>query len=185
MTYRQHLESRKLSPRTIETYTREAERFEDWTFDLPVGHPVTMRDCLADTSGDQAPATVAQRVYALRSYAAYLRLSGSVSDDLAQGLTVPRVPHSEPRALSREELELLLDAARTERYENREGIRGKAERNYDLIRFLYQTGMRCAEVSALRWEDIDVKKGTIRVRGKGQKERVIPAPKWILKRKGT
>lgn len=82
-----------------------------------------------------------------------------------------------PRFLNKKEINALFKAAKEDRSD--------AER---LTAFYLYTGMRASELIGLKWQDIDLKQGWVRVFGKGQKERVIPIfdkLKPYLKRSGT
>jgi len=76
---------------------------------------------------------------------------GLLPSDPTVGLRAPRVPRRERKVLTQEELRALLEAAKSYKY-------------YLVLRLLVLTGMRLGEVLGLKWQDIDLKKGTLTVK---------------------
>ena len=77
------------------------------------------------------------------------------------------MPSSLPRALSYQQIEKLLA----------EGPDSRSEffrRDSLVLELLYDTGMRISELAGLNWEDIELEVRTIRVMGKGDKQRIVP-----------
>jgi integrase/recombinase XerD len=77
-----------------------------------------------------------------------------------------KVPSGIPKALSEEEVELLLNAVT--------GVDSLALRDRALLEFLYATGARVSEACGLSMSDIDMESNVARVFGKGSKERIVP-----------
>ena len=114
-----------------------------------------------------APASVARKRAALAAFCRYLVGQGRLSDDpfaAMEGVTRPE--RRLPRVLSADEVARLLAAP----------ARGtpKGRRDAALLELMYASGLRVSEVAALRWSDVDAKRGLLRVRGKGGKERLVP-----------
>jgi len=83
---------------------------------------------------------------------------------VSEGLHTPRKPRSLPTVLSEAEVRRVLSAAPS--------LRDKA-----LLSILYACGLRLSEVCRLKWSDIDLWRGTVRVwRGKGMKDRNVMTP---------
>ncbi len=74
-----------------------------------------------------------------------------------------KVPHQPPKFLKKEEVEKLFTL-----------VKQREPEFYHYIRFLLETGCRRNEILYLRWEDVDLKAGRIRIKGKGSKVRFIP-----------
>jgi integrase/recombinase XerD len=77
-----------------------------------------------------------------------------------------KVPSGIPKALSEEEVELLLNAVT--------GVDSLAVRDRALLEFLYATGARVSEACGLSMSDVDMESNVARVFGKGSKERIVP-----------
>ena len=92
--------------------------------------------------------------------------------DPTKGVRGPKEPKRLPRALAYEDIKLLLE----------EGPRGEFEiRDRAVLELLYGCGLRVAELVALDWEDVDIKERWLRVRGKGEKERLVPMGRFAQK----
>lgn len=112
-------------------------------------------------SRGNSPQTLAARHSALRAFYKFLMLGGQVSGSPAHRITKRKVPpFRPPRARSYEEILRVIKAAKT-------------PRERALFELLYGSGLRIAEVAALRVEDLDLDSRTLRVlHGKGNKERI-------------
>ena len=112
--------------------------------------------------------TVARHLYALRSFWSYLRRLRLVEGDPVREVSVPRQTRGLPRYLPAEDLLRILAAAQ----ENRTAR--CAFRNYGMMSLLIFSGMRRGELLSLKLSDFSARDRSVRVRGKGNKERVVP-----------
>lgn len=112
-------------------------------------------------SRGNSPQTLAARHSALRAFYKFLMLGGQISGSPAHRVTKRKVPpFRPPRARSYEEIVRVIEAAKT-------------PRERALLELLYGSGLRIAEVAALRIEDLDLDSRTLRVEhGKGNKTRI-------------
>lgn len=121
--------------------------------------------------------TMARRLASLRSFFRFHRRQGAVSVDPTAGLRNPKQPKRLPRALRVEDVVTLLDGMATE---TPLGIRDRA-----MFETLYGGGLRVAELVGLDLDDLDPERGTVRVRGKGRRERLAPigpeAMNWLAR----
>ncbi len=114
-----------------------------------------------------AARTVARRLSTIRQFYLFLYTEGWRSDNPASDLDSPRQGRSLPKILSEKEVDALLEAAR--RKEGFEGARLVA-----LLELLYATGMRVSELVALPQAAAARDPQVLTVRGKGDKERIVP-----------
>ena len=114
-----------------------------------------------------AKSSVARKLATVRSCFRYLARLGLVELNPARQVRSPRLPRRLPSFLPKDESKELLDAP-LERSEA--GLRDRA-----LLELLYATGLRVAECCGLDLDDVDRRRGAVRVLGKGGKERVVPA----------
>lgn len=125
---------------------------------------------------DMAETSVARHFSSLRAYYKFLVMEGHLETDPTQFLDSPKLPASLPKILSIEDIELLLNAIDTD---TPLGLRDRA-----LFELMYAAGMRVSEVCTLTSEQILMDEDLILVRGKGNKERIVPlgaeAKKWLL-----
>lgn len=164
---------RNLSHNTIEAYTADLGQFEDFCDRAGVGdlsevdHKM-LRSFLANQRArGYSRATVARRCACLRAFFHYAAEVGALDVDPATTLSFPLKEKRLPRFLSEQETETMLEA--------RPGDAELARRDKAIIEVLYATGVRVGELCGLRLTDVDLKAGTIRVIGKGDRERVVIA----------
>lgn len=111
-----------------------------------------------------APSTVARRISAIRTFFRWMGREGRISGNPAEGLRTPRRPRALPRVLTAAEVERLLEIP------PEAGWQG--ERDRALLETLYSTGARVAEAAGLDLRDLDLDGGTVRLHGKGRRERL-------------
>jgi len=114
-----------------------------------------------------ARSSVARKLASVRSCLKYLARRGVVELNAARQVRSPKLPQRLPSFLPKDESKNLLDSP-VERTEA--GLRDRA-----LLELLYATGLRVAECCGLDLDDLDRQQGSVRVMGKGGKERVVPA----------
>jgi integrase/recombinase XerC len=132
-----------------------------------------LRSWLASMSGQgQARATLARRAASARSFTAWLRRTGRMSTDVGLRLQAPRRGRPLPGVLRAEQArQALAEAgARAEAA----GVDPAALRDVAMLELLYATGVRVGELCGLDVDDLDAGRRTIRVLGKGEKERIVP-----------
>lgn len=111
--------------------------------------------------------TQARRLSSIRGFFRFLSRRNMILFDPATGLELPKEEKQPPRAvLSQSEVKKLLskpDAAT---------ILGQRDRA--MLELFYSTGIRLSELAGIRLVDLDIERGLLRVKGKFQKERVVP-----------
>lgn len=132
-----------------------------------------------------APATLARRASAARVFTAWAHRSGRAAHDVGSRLAVPSVPQTLPQVVTADQaadvlagLDSAADAALTSDSAAEPGLDPAAYavalRDRAVVELLYATGIRVAELCGLRSGDVDDERRTVRVRGKGDKERTVP-----------
>jgi tyrosine recombinase XerC len=114
-----------------------------------------------------AKSSIARKLATVRSCFRYLARVGRVEINPARQVRSPRLPKRLPSFLPKDESKDLLDTG-AER--SLAGLRDHA-----LLELLYATGLRVSECCGLDLDDVDRRGGSVRVMGKGGKERVVPA----------
>ena len=117
-----------------------------------------------------ANATLARHAAAARRFTAWLVDRGELAADPAARLRAPRPGRHLPRVLSRAQMDGLL-AALEARAESDDPA---ALRDLAVVELLYASALRVSELVGLRPGDLDAERRTVRVLGKGAKERVVP-----------
>ncbi len=121
-----------------------------------------------------APATMARKVAAIKSFFNFMVSEGSLKNNPTEGITGPKVGKALPKAISVEDVEKLLE--QPERSASPEAKRDKA-----MLELLYATGMRVTEMVSLNTRDVNLRAGFVRCFGKGSKERIIPIHSKAIK----
>nr|WP_316668925.1 tyrosine recombinase XerC [uncultured Propionibacterium sp.] len=136
-----------------------------------VGLPDLRRWLAAQQSNGAAAATLARRAGAARGFFAWARDNRFVPVDVASGLKSPKVGRSLPQTITQADARELMDAAAATAAETG-GPQGA--RDVAILEVLYGAGIRVGELCGLDIGDIGAGSGTVRVLGKGDKERVVP-----------
>lgn len=110
--------------------------------------------------------SVARALAAVRTFHRFLLVEGDTEGDPAAGIVRPRVPRTLPRPLPLSEVEALLAACG-------EGDVA-ALRDRAMLEALYGAGLRISELVGLDVDELDLEEGSVRVCGKGSRERVVP-----------
>lgn len=167
---------RALSENTVRSYRRDLEAFTEFcqaqdVDELESVQLEVLRDWLwqRQQSGS-APSTIARNTAALKSFYRWAALSIPGTPDLASRLRSPKVGRRLPRVITQEQIRELLSAA-----ERRAEVGSPAEiRDWAILEVLYATGIRVSELVTLTEHAIDADRRTLRVIGKGNKERAVP-----------
>jgi len=117
-------------------------------------------------------ATVARKLAAVRSCFRFMARRGVLEGNPARQVRSPRLGRRLPSFLPKDEATQLLDAAPAP------GAAGARDRA--LVELLYASGLRVAEGCGLDLDDLDEARRTVRVLGKGDKERVVPVGETAL-----
>jgi len=128
---------------------------------------------LADLQRRLEPSTVARKLASLRSFYRFLAREGVCSADPTLGIPAPRSPQRLPRPIAVDECEALAEADAPARSAAFPAAR---LRDRALVELLYGAGLRVGELVSLDVRDADLRRGEVRVWGKGGKERIVPLP---------
>ena len=169
-------DERRRSARTVETYVRDLQSFRDYVRDqgLPTDAReldiAALRGFLSSLFRSNQASTMKKKVSAIRSFYKFLLKRGMVDRNTASGLRSPKVPRSLPRFLTVEQAFRVMDSPPKERARSRP----LQARDRALLETLYGTGVRVGELASMNVGDCDLSEMTVRVLGKGGKERVVP-----------
>jgi len=121
--------------------------------------------------------SVGRKLSAIRHLYRHLLLDGNIDKDPTLNIDLPKQWKVLPKALSRDEVGALLSKAKLAETQPRsKTARGQALalRDHAMLELLYAGGVRVSEVADARLEDLKLEMGYILVRGKGDKERMVP-----------
>ena len=171
-------EEKNLSSHTVKSYTSDIKDFLKFLLsqkeDLKeVGYPKVREYLGLLQKKERRKSTLARRVASLRSFFHFLYLKGYLRSFPLSGMRGPKQGRKIPIYLEEEEVQRLLNAAKGEDFVR---LRDRA-----ILELLYATGMRAAELVNLEVEDLDFGSETVKVQGKGSKERIIPVGSYAVK----
>ena len=178
-TYLDHLTvERGLAPNTLSSYRRDLARYDEFLLsqgidDLDgVTEPTVAAFLvnLREGSQDHPPlsaSSAARTVVAVRGFHKFAVADGLALVDPAASVKPPTPAKRLPKALPLSDVEAILEAAGTP--ETVLALRDRA-----LLEVLYGTGARISEAVGLDVDDLDQVDGTVLLRGKGGKERLVP-----------
>lgn len=109
--------------------------------------------------------SIARKFSCFKSFERFLKTYGI---DLKLNLQRPRIEKKLPLYLSTDEMTHLLDTVQDAHLPTKTPLRDRA-----ILELLYATGVRCAELVNITLQDIDMEQKTIRIFGKGKKERMV------------
>ncbi len=172
----QLLAIRGRSPRTVDAYRRDllqaASHLEERGItELDSIEPRDLRSFLAVVHGASSPATRARKLAALRSFFDWVAEREGHERNPARRLSSPKQARTLPRVLGVGEATRLVEAERPG-----DGLRADllGLRDRALTELLYGSGLRVSEAVGLDTARIDLRRGEVRVLGKGGKERLVP-----------
>lgn len=161
------------SPNTVAAYRRDLSAYLVWLGECGVSRPEGVQpravaDYVANLPG--VATTVARKLSSIRSFHRFLVDEGVTALDPTVDVPAPALPGRLPKALSIEQVQRLLDTVI--------GDEPEALRDRALLEFLYATGARISEALSLSVDDAlgddQRTRETIRVTGKGRKQRIVP-----------
>jgi integrase/recombinase XerC len=129
--------------------------------------PFTIRGYLAwlDKKKEKK-SSLARKLASLRSFYRFLGREGRSKVNPAEEVRTPKQPQPLPRVLTKEEAGALMECP--------EGATAAALRDRAILETLYSTGARVSELVGMDLTDISMAGGVVRLKGKGQKERMVP-----------
>ena len=159
---------------TLLAYGRDLKDFLDWSARRGLGLESLPKSAVEDylvscEAEGLSKATRARRLSAIRQLFRFAHDEGWRSDNPALRISGPGASQRLPKTLSHDEVDRLLDASRT-----KGRTLGERLRNTALVELLYATGMRVSELVGLPVSAARGDPKMILVRGKGDKERLVP-----------
>jgi integrase/recombinase XerC len=159
---------RGASAHTVRSYRTDLAQFQAFLAGEGLTRPDevdgrTVRAFLASLHAKKIDrVSVARKLAAIRSYLRFLVRQGVLTSNPARQVVAPRLPRKLVTFLPIDEATALMDAP------------GARVRDHAILELLYASGLRVSELSGLDLADVDRAGGTVRVLGKGNKERIVP-----------
>jgi len=174
---------RGLSQNTTEAYERDLRRYREFLAQQGVSDGTNASDSdiaafVSHVSGLRRPdgrhysaATAARSLASVRAFHRFLLQEGTSESDPSADVSRPKVPRSLPRPLTVEEIQRLVESPSDR---TPASLRDRAA-----LELLYGAGLRVSELVGLDVDDVDLDDdASVRVVGKGDKERVVPIGRY-------
>ncbi len=182
---------RNASPHTLRSYENDLSQFVTFLTPPGVETPaiaevthLMIREFVAHLHDlGLEKSSIARKLAAIRSLFKFAVREGMVIRNPARLVATPKLPKRIPSVLSAEDLNTFLDGvvagpATSNRGRKRSGAPSESgvlvKRDRAILELLYASGLRVSELTGLNLADMDRKELMLRVRGKGNKERIIP-----------
>lgn len=172
-SWKRSLAARRISPRTIATYTISVEQLADYLAEhgMPTAVAGIRREhveaFLEDLLTRKAPATAHNRFRGCQAFFRWALEEGEVKASPMERMKPPRLPESPTPVLRERDLERLLKSVEADHTFN-------GRRDAAIIRLLLDTGIRRAELLGLELGDVDLDTQLVKVTGKGSRTRFVP-----------
>ncbi|MFX0048165.1 MAG: site-specific tyrosine recombinase/integron integrase [Candidatus Hermodarchaeota archaeon] len=161
---------------TIKAYRYDLEKFISLIGDLALESPMMrqrIRSFLKQLKDlGYTKKGVSRKIASLRSYFKFLILNEFITKNPMTTIKSPKIKLEEslPKFLNVSDIEVIFNKLKDRKLFNSR----KSQRYYLIVRLLYSTMARVSELCNIKIRDIDFKKGYIRLKGKGNKERIVP-----------
>ena len=167
---------RQASPHTLRNYLSDLHQFVHFA-SARLGQATLLTPAQIDASlirdflstlyqREIGHTTLARKLASLRSFLHFLQRQGHISDNVAKHVQSPKIRRPLPNVLPIDQVFALLDTQVTP-------ATSLSLRDQALLELLYATGIRVSELVALDMQDVDLHSGTLRVQGKGRRERQV------------
>lgn len=174
---------RGLSRNTLSAYQSDLARLAGW---LRKQREVTLLEARREdlleylasrAMGGTKARSTARILSSLRQFYQHALREGWVTGDPSSRIDAPKLGRPLPKSLTEQEVEALLEAPEID---DPEGLRDRA-----MLELLYATGLRVSELVGLKFSQLSLNQGLVRVMGKGGKERLVPlgdeAVEWLAR----
>ena len=169
---------RRASPHTVAAYRRDLAKLLAWMeaqsiLDFAALDPHRMRGFVAaEHRAGLMPKSLQRLLSSCRSLFRQLSREGLLSHDPLAGVRGPKVHRKLPQVLDVDEATALIEGSDAEQ--------GLGVRDRAMLELFYSSGLRLSELVGLRWQDLDLPTGEVRVLGKGSKTRVVPVGRHAI-----
>lgn len=169
--YARHLGiERGLSAHTVRAYCTDVRGYLDWACrsgndPLGVGYRAFRQYLVELNAAGYSSRTTARHLSAIRGFFRFLNVRGASQVNPASAASSPKLSHDLPRKMSAADITRLLEVCEDDAI----GLRDQA-----FLELLYASGARIAELARLVPGDVDFADESVRLFGKGSKERIVP-----------
>ena len=177
---------RRLSSYTSRNYRHAICSFFDWLSKFKQDSPIheigriEARSYLIEAQGKFAKTTIRNHFSALKGLFRFAQERGICNSNPFANLTMPKLEKKLPKFLSEKQAQSLMEKP----LQSSDKVSKKSDfidsRDQLILKILYSAGLRVSELVSLNFGDIDITNATLKVRGKGSKERIAPVGRNVL-----
>ena len=170
---------RNLSTNTINSYRKDILQLENY-ISIKFQKNICIKNALSKEVFDEyliylydkeyKPATLARKLSSVKSFLIFLEDEKIINSNPVKYLKFPKLERKIPKTLNQEIIDIMLDNSKN-----------LSLRDSTIIELIYATGIRASELINIKITDIDFNEATLRILGKGSKERIIPIHDLALK----
>ena len=166
---------KSLSKNTIEAYMKDIQKFIDYSkTESPL--TVTQTDIRSfideiDTEDGLSSRSQARILSGIKSFFKYLVLHDIIEHDPSEMIETPKLGRKLPQVLTPDEIDQLIEAVDLD---SETGYRNRA-----ILETLYGCGMRVSELISLKLTDLHFEENYLKIKGKGNKERLVPVGRSV------
>ena len=170
------------APSTIKAYKYDLDKFINLVGDIDMNSPLVRQRIrlflkkIKDKGYSKKG--IGRKIASLRSYFKFLTLNEFIEKNPMSTIKSPKIKLEEslPKFLNVSDIDVIFKKLKDRTLFNSR----KSQRYYLIVRLLYSTMARVSELCNIRIRDIDFENGYIRLRGKGNKERIVPVDQKTL-----
>ena len=159
-----------VSINTIDSYNKDLQNYFKYLEHNKINYTSVTRDDVIDylkylDNKKLKKTTISRRISAIRGFYNFLVTKKIIESNVFKQIKNPKLDKKLPNYLSYEEMRIILDSIKMD---NKEGITEKL-----IVELFYATGVRVSELANIKLKDINNSEKTIRIFGKGSKERIV------------
>lgn len=163
-----------LSRNTLDSYRNDLRLFSEWLRRrnqedrvlMDATHSDLLEFLASRVSAKIKASTTSRELSSLKRFYRFLLRQGKIATDPSLNIETPKLQRSLPQSLTEKEVELLLSVPDLK---HPLGLRDRA-----MVEVLYASGLRVSELINLKYSQVSMDMGVLRVMGKGRKERLAP-----------
>lgn len=169
-----------LSKRTIEAYKHNLDTYSDFLKEKKIGDlnslepPIILEYLIRLQKNGLSTRSIAQHLSTLRSFHYFLCAEQITSKNPLEGIHSPHQLHRLPHFLTEDEVERIFRVA--------ESVEKDRIRNLAILELFYSCGLRISEIANLTIQDVILNQAFVKIRGKGDKIRIVPLGKKAITR---
>ena len=156
---------KKYSQNTIKSYERDLNKLKKYSNNKLINNKKDIEKYIEFLNKDLDSRSISRNISTLKSFYKFLKFNKETEKNPMETITNPKLKKALPKVLNEDEINTLLDIKLNNSFDYR---------NKAMLELMYSSGLRVSELISLNVNDIDLENETVRIFGKGSKERIVP-----------